>query len=203
MFSRKVFLRALACALLALVPFPNLENQLYDFKVKLLSSTRFQKPDEVVLLEVSKESFELLRKRFSPALGSSGPEEFGPWREKFEALRNQFFWDDRVYEGLLRKILAESPKRLLITFFYGDSLVLLQNNSDLHRLARKPEVLWASQFDLEGKLQKPAPELTGTENYGFTNLNPDVDGVVRHAYLVHKNHISLPFRALQIGRAHV
>lgn len=199
MLSRKVLLRALACALVALVPFPDLENQLYDLKVKLLSRTQFHRPDSVVVLEITKDDFDSLRARFGGKANSGVGEELGPWREKFESLRTQFFWDDRVYEGLLRKVLADFPKKLLITFFYGDSLVLLQNNSDLHRLARKPEVLWASQFDLEGKLLKPAPELTGTENYGFTNLNPDVDGVVRRAYLVEKNHVSLPFRALLDG----
>jgi two-component system phosphate regulon sensor histidine kinase PhoR len=198
MLSRKVLLRALACALLALVPFPDLENLLYDFKVKLLSRTQFTRPVSVVVLEITMDDFNYLRRRFGSD-GVGAGEELGPWREKFEALRTQFFWDDRVYEGLLRKVLADFPKKLLITFFYGDSLVLLQNNSDLHRLARKPEVLWASQFDLEGKLLKPAPELTGTENYGFTNVNPDGDGVVRHAQLVQKNHISLPFRALLDG----
>jgi len=198
MLSRKVILRALACALLAFVPFPDQENLLFDLKVRLLSKTQFQKPNSVVVLEVTKDDFDALRERFAKISLAAG-EELGPWREKFESLRTQFFWDDRVYEGLLRKILSESPRKLLITFFYGDSLVLLQNNSDLHRLARKPEVLWASQFDQEGRLVKPASELTGTENYGFTNLQPDVDGVVRRAYLVNKNHISLPFRALLSG----
>ncbi len=193
MLSRKVILRALACALLAFVPFPEQENQLFDLKVKLLSKFQFKKTDSVVVLEVTKADFDTLRKHFGKSEQSGEP---GPWREKFEALRTQFFWDDQVYEGLLGKVLSESPRKLLITFFYGDSLVLLQRNSALHRLARKPEVLWASQFDLDGRLQKPAPELTGTENYGFTNLHPDVDGVVRHAYLVNRNHISLPFRAL-------
>jgi two-component system phosphate regulon sensor histidine kinase PhoR len=198
MLSRKVILRALACAVLALVPFPDQENQLYDLKVRLLAKTHFRRPNQVVVLEISKDDFETLRKRFSRG-DSESAEELGPWREKFESLRTQFYWDDQAYEALLRKVLAELPRKLLITFFYGDSLVLLQNNSDLHRLARKPEVLWASQFDLDQKLLKPAPELTGTENYGYTNLYPDVDGVVRRAYLVHQNHISLPFRALLDG----
>lgn len=198
MLSRKVILRALACALLAFVPFPDQENLLFDLKLRLLSKTQFQKPSSVVVLEITKDDFDALRRRFGSEK-IAPDEELGPWREKFEALRTQFFWDDQAYEGLLRKVLSEFPRKLLITFFYGDSLVLLQNKSDLHRLARKPEVLWASQFDLEGKLLKPAPELTGTENYGFTNLHPDVDGVVRRAYLVNKNHISLPFRALLDG----
>ncbi len=198
MLSRKVLLRVLVCALLALIPFPDLENQFYDFKVNLLSRTQFKRPDNVVVLEITKDDFDLLRRRFGGD-GVGFGEELGPWREKFEALRTEFFWDDKVYEGLLRTVLAEQPKRLLVTFFYGDSLVLLQNNSDLHRLARNPEVLWASQFDLEGRFLKPASELTGTENYGFTNLSPDVDGVVRRAYLMQKNHVSLPFRALLDG----
>lgn len=194
MFSRKVILRALACALLAMVPFPEQENQLYDLKTKLLSRTYFQKPESVVVVEISKEHFDALRKRF----GAPGRirEANAPWREKFESLRSQFFWDDGVYEALLHRVLREKPRRFLVTFFYGESLVLLQNNPSLQWLARNPAVLWASQFDLDQKLLKPAPELTGTENYGFTNLYPDVDGVVRRAFLVQKNHISLPFRAL-------
>jgi two-component system phosphate regulon sensor histidine kinase PhoR len=180
------------------VPFPELENQLYDLKVRVLSQTQFKRPRQVAVLELSKEDFEQLRRQYAKD-DAGAAEELGPLREKFEELRTQFFWDDQVFEHLLRKILAELPRKLLITFFYGDSLVLLQNNSDLHRLARKPEVLWASQFDLEQKLLKPAPELTGTENFGYTNLQPDVDGVVRRAHLVHRNHISLPFRALLDG----
>jgi two-component system phosphate regulon sensor histidine kinase PhoR len=164
-------------------------------KVKTLSRTYFTRPDSIVVVEVGKEDFESLRKKF----GAKEKDQGGPWRERFEALRNQFFWDDGVYQSLLRRILEENPKRLLITFFYSESLISLQENPSLQRLARNQAVLWASQFDLDQKLLKPASELTGTENYGFTNLTPDVDGVVRRGYLLQQNHISLPFRALVDG----
>lgn len=180
-----------------MVPFPEQENQIYDFKVQALSGTHFERPASALVIEIAKDDFEALRKRY----GYSGQvqEAAGPWREKFESLRNQFFWDDGVYQAILERVLKEDPKRLLITFFYSESLILLQGNPSLQRLARNQAVLWASQFDLDQKLLKPAPELTGTENYGFSNLYPDVDGVVRRSYLVQKNHISLPFRALLEG----
>ncbi len=198
MLSRKVILRSLACTMLALIPFPDLESQVYDLKLKVLSRTQLKRPQQVAVLELSKDDFDQLRRTYSE--GDAAPaEELGPLREKFEDLRTQFFWDDQVFENLLRKILAEIPRKLLISFFYGDNLVLLQNKSDLHRLARKPEVLWASQFDLDQKLLKPSSELTGTENFGYSNLLPDGDGVVRRAHLIYKNHISLPFRALLEG----
>lgn len=193
MLSRKVILRALACTLLAMLPFPEQENQLYDQKIRLLSRTQFQRPSSVVVVELTKEDFDSLRHRFS---GAPENPEFGPWREKFESLRKQFYWDDQVYQAILSRVLSENPKKFLITFFYNESLVLLQNNPELQKLARNPAVLWASQFDLDQRLLKPAPELTGTENFGFSTLNPDVDGVVRRAYLIYRNHISLPYRAL-------
>lgn len=197
MFSRKVILRALACALLALIPFPEVENQVYDLKLRLIARTHFIRPSTVLVVEVSKEDFDLLRKRFRGPLPTA--DQAGPYREKFESLRNEFFWDDNVYAQLLQTVLGQNPKRLLVTFFYNESLVLLDDKPELQRLARNGAVLWGSQFDLDQKLLKPAPELTGTENYGFTNVNPDGDGVVRRAHLLYRNHISLPFRALLEG----
>jgi len=199
MFPRKVILRALVCLLLAMLPFPEQENELYDLKARILKRTHFQRPDSVLIVEVSKEDFEELRLRFGNAQ-KAAKGMLGPWREKFESIRTQFFWDDGVYEALLSRILKDNPQKLLVTFFYSESLVLLQDNPNLQKLARNSRVLWASQFDLDLKLLKPAPELTATENYGFTNLYPDSDGVVRRAYLVNTNHMSLPFRALLSGR---
>lgn len=200
MFPRKVILRAFVCMLLAMLPFPEQENELYDLKARILKRTHFQRPDSVVIVEVSKEDFDELRLRFGQESANGKTTLLGPWREKFEALRTQFFWDDKVYEALLSRVLKEDPRKFLVTFFYSESLVLLGDNTGLQRLARDPRVLWASQFDLDQKLVKPASELTGTENYGFTNLHPDPDGVVRRAYLLHTNHMSLPFRALIDGR---
>jgi two-component system phosphate regulon sensor histidine kinase PhoR len=199
MFSRKVILRAFICALLAMIPFPEAENALYDLKLRALSATYRQAPSSVLVVEVSREDFDELRKRFSSeaAANVSGPA--GPWREKFESLRKDFFWDDTVYAHMLEKILGGAPKRLLVTFFYNENLVHLADKPELQRLARNGAVLWGSQFDLDQRLQKPAPELTGTENYGFTNVPPDSDGIVRHAHLLYRNHISLPFRALLDG----
>jgi two-component system phosphate regulon sensor histidine kinase PhoR len=197
MFSRKVILRALVCALLAMIPFPEPENQLYDLKLRILARTQTHQPQSPLVVEVSKDDFEVLRKRFhDPRPFAEAP---GAWREKFESIRKEFFWDDAVYSHVLEALLKGSPKRILVTFFYNDSLVLLEGNPSLQRLARNKAVLWGSQFDSDQKLLRPAPELTGTENYGFTNVHFDQDGVVRRAYLLYRNHISLPFRALVDG----
>lgn len=203
MFSRKVILRLLICIGFGLFQFPEQENLLYDLRLRLLSRIKQPKPSSVLLLDLSREEFDDLKHRWAvPKPQIPDPldlDRFGLWREKFETLRNQFFWDDRVYEGILDRVLQEAPAKFLISFFYSENLVLLPNDSPLLRLSRNPSVLWASQFDLDGRLLKPAPVLTGTENFGFTNLQPDPDGVIRRAHLVYRNHISLPYRALLGG----
>jgi two-component system, OmpR family, phosphate regulon sensor histidine kinase PhoR len=179
-----------------MVPFPEQENQLYDLKVSFLARTYLSGPQNIVILEVSREDFDYLKEFRSPTR-TSAPRASDPWRNRFEDLRVQFLWNEKVYEYLLGRILQQDPEKVIVSFFFQDSLLIPENSPGLQGLARNPKVLWASQFDMEHKLLKPSPELTGTENYGFVNLHPDSDGVVRRAHLIHRNHISLPYRALQ------
>lgn len=201
MFPRKVIVRVLLCALLGMLPFPELEKVFYDWKLQVLKSTYFFRPDKIQLVEVSAEEFNDLRKLFATEqpIGNSKQQFTEAWREKFDSLRNQFFWDDRFYQAVLQRIFKDGPKKLLISFFFNENLIIIEKNTALQKLVRRSNILWSSQFDLDYRLMKPASQLTGTENYGFANLFPDSDGVLRQGHFLYKGHISLPFRALVDG----
>jgi two-component system phosphate regulon sensor histidine kinase PhoR len=186
MISRKMLLRALVSTFVALVPFPEWENQLYDQKLMLIRRVAPIPVTDTVILDLSKSDFEALKAKFYKSHNF----------DRFEEIRNQFLWNDAVYENALYRILSENPAALMVTQFVGESLVNLQDWPSLQKLVRDPRVIWASQFDADNKLIKPAPQLTGRENYGFLNVTPDSDGVVRRFLLVNANHASLPFRAL-------
>ncbi|MCO5141780.1 MAG: ATP-binding protein [Oligoflexia bacterium] len=194
MLTRKVVLRAILCTVLGLLPLPDLETSFYDWKLRFTSSF-FTKPvSDLVILEVSRDDFDLLK---SQAIQNQAlPSENSIWRAKYENLRAQFLWDDGAYKYLLEKLLSFQPNRILITFFFGENLVVLKDNPHLQKLVRDKRIIWSSQFDIDQKLLKPAPELTGTENYGFSNFHPDPDGIIRSAYLVYRNHISIAYRSL-------
>ena len=192
--SRKIFVRALLCSLITLIPFREPESQIYDWKLRLLKNTYWGENPDILLLELSRSDFSYLQKRFGTPKTQAAYR--GTLAEKFDTIRNQFLWDDSAYQALLGKLLAQDPKHVLVTLFFHDGLIFLQNKPELQRLARNPKVLWGSQFDLDQKMQKPATELIGRENYGFTNLMADSDGIVRRAWLIASNHMSLPYRAL-------
>lgn len=197
MFTRKVFLRSVICAILALIPFPEQEGQIYDWKLKTLSLLQFSSPSNVLVLELSRDQFESIQEKLAPLKGR--PISNNQWKEKFDEIRNQFFWDDNFYLMLLKRILSEKPRKVLVTFHFNEHLIELRDNLPLQKLARNSAVLWGSQFDVDQRHTRPSSVLTGTENYGFTNLFPDSDGVVRSAFLIKGNHMSLPFRALVEG----
>ena len=196
MISRKILLRALIATFVALLPFPEWENQIYDQKLMLARKIAPLKVSDILILDLTKEDFEELKHRFYKKNAQTSLGNTSYLYERFEELRNQFLWNDTVYEASLSAILAQNPKSLLVTQFIAESLVSLQNKPSLQRLVRDPRVLWASQFDADNKLVKPAPQLTGRENYGFFNLTQDSDGIVRRFQLVSANKASLPFRAL-------
>lgn len=194
--SRKILIRAFICCVLAMIPFPDLENQIYDLQMRVRGYNPFAKSSDVVIVEINKEEFEELKRIFDPDAKDRAQKNHGTWFEKFESIRDQFFWNDSTMEAVLRRLLEQNPRFLLVNFFYSESLVHLRDQAELKRLVRDHRVIWASHFDVDQKFIKPAAELTGSENYGFINLQPDVDGVVRRAHLIYQNHASLPFRAL-------
>ncbi len=200
MFSRRILIRAFLCSLIALFPFPEQENKIYDHKLQLLSRLFPQKNESVVLLEINKDDFEFVLKEISSKRKLPEASAVGTVYEKFESLRRQYFWNDAFYEQFLARLLKEDPRAILISIYYDESFVHLQSNGVLQRLAKNPKILWASVFDADQKLNPPSSELIGDDNYGFVNLYPDSDNIVRRAYLSSNEHISLPLRALN-GKA--
>jgi two-component system phosphate regulon sensor histidine kinase PhoR len=194
--NRRILIRAILCCLLALAPFPKLENQFFDLKMRARGNNPFIDTNSVVIVEMNKEDFDELKSSFDLKASERADKNQGTWFEKFESLRDQFFWSDAVSLKLLQRILQEDPHFLLVSFFYSESVIHLSNQPQLQLLARNSRVLWGSHFDADQKFIKPAAELTGSENYGFINLQPDTDGVVRRGHLVYNNHASLPFRAI-------
>jgi two-component system, OmpR family, phosphate regulon sensor histidine kinase PhoR len=195
-FSRRVLVRTLVCCLLGLVPFPELENQIFDLKMRVRGNHHLAQVKDIVIVEINKDDFDEMKKTFDKFGAERLQKNHGTWFEKFEALRDQFFWNDAVTYSILDKLLSQDPHFVLVGLFYSESVVHLQNQPELQRLARDPRVLWGSSFDVDKKFSKPAAELTGSENYGFINLQTDSDNTVRRAYLVDNSHASLPFRAL-------
>jgi len=191
--KRRIFFLVMLCCFLALVPFPELENRIFDLKLVLRGP--LDVPEDVLLLEFTRDDFEEL-KQITKQTKLPGSGIYHSWLDRYEKLQDLFFWNNVVYERILERVLKENPKFFLMTQLYPDSAIHLKENPRLQNHVRNPKIIWASQFDADQNFIKPAPELSAAENYGFINVAQDSDQIVRRAFLIYHNHASLPFRAL-------
>lgn len=198
MRTQPFILRVLLCLLVSLVPLTELNNRIFDFRLNLKSSGT--PPSDLVLVDIDGREFNHLRERLGQKMSFA---DTSPVRmEQLTDVRDLFYWDPQIYTRFLEVAHASKPGAIVFTLYFPKGAVTGDaGDSDVDWLgelqlrARSTRVLWSSQFDVEGNFLRPADELAAISNYGFNNLWPDRDGVIRRAPLVLDNHASLPLAA--------
>ena len=194
MRTRPFLLRILLCLLVSFVPLSEINNRLYDFRLGL--NGRSSPPSNIVLVDIEGREFQQLRERLGQHLtfGNTSPVRM----EQLSDVRDLFFWDPQIYSRFLEIAQSHHPSAIVFTLYFPKGAVEQgQPNKSvdwmgiLQLRARSTRVLWSSQFDVEGNFLRPADELAAIANYGFNNLWPDRDGVIRRLPLISDNHASL------------
>lgn len=195
MRSRPFLLRILLCLIASLVPLTELDNRLYDFRLNL--GGRAAPPSNIVLVDIEGREFQRLRDRLGQRLSFGGPSPIH--MEQLSDVRDLFFWDPQIYSRFLEVAQSHHPSAIVFTLYFPKGAVQEENPRKEHidwlgvlqLRARSTRVLWSSQFDVERNFLRPADELAAIANYGFNNLWPDRDGVVRRLPLILDHHASL------------
>lgn len=195
MRTRPFILRIVLCLLASLVPLTEIDNRLYDLRLSL--NSRKSPPENILLIDIEGREFQQLRERMGQKLsfGATNPVRM----EQLNDVRDLFFWDPQIYARFLAVAQSQHPSAIVFTLYFPKGAVEQNNGSDkthdwlslLQLRARSMRVLWASQFDVENNFLRPADDLSAIANYGFNNLWPDRDGVLRRIPMIFDNHASL------------
>jgi signal transduction histidine kinase len=201
MRTRPFLLRILLCLLVSLVPLSELDNRIYDLRLNI--GGRAAPPSNVVLIDIEGRDFQQLRERMGQRLYLSGAAAMP--MEQLTDVRDLFFWDPQIYSRFLEVAQSDKPSAIVFTLYFPKGAIEpalpkrraheIDWMSVLQLRARSTHVLWSSQFDVEGNFLRPADELAAISNFGFNNLWPDRDGVVRRMPLIFDNHASLALAA--------
>src|SRR5271169_6105524 len=198
MRTRPFLLRILFCLLVSLVSLTELNNRMYDIRLGL--TARNTPPSNIVLVDIEGREFQGLRERLGQKLsfGNTSPIRM----EQLNDVRDLFFWDPQIYSRFLEVAESHHRSAIVFTLYFPKGAVAATPSpksidwmSVLQMRARSLRVLWSSQFDVEGNFLRPADELAAIANYGFNNLLPDRDGIVRRMPLISDNHSSLALAA--------
>jgi len=177
MFKFSLIFRLAICLGLVFLPLGNLDQWLYDHFFKLRGSQK--RETAIVLIRVSDAKvYQLLQQTVSARPSNSLSIEQG----------NLSIWLKPFYSEIIKKLQLTSPKLIVFTQFYDwvDSRKPDTKNSK--------NIIYSGIIDDENRIVAPS-RLTDGDNYGFNNLFPDPDNVVRQSYLFYSYGSSLALTA--------
>lgn len=180
MFKFSLIFRLAVCVGLIFLPLGNLDQWLYDHFFKLRGSQKRETP--IVLIRVSDAKvYQLLQQSKSALPSSNLAIEQG----------NLSLWLKPFYSEIIKKLNSTQPKLLVFTQFY-DWVDSRQSETSHFK-----NIIFSGLIDNENRLIPPS-RLTDGDNYGFNNLFPDPDNVVRQSYLFYSYGSSLALTAQKL-----
>jgi len=161
------FWRGLLCFVLGCILVLNDESTSYDRRFQVRGEQRLQ--PKIVIVTVDKTDLS-----FSPKLANN----FTDLREIFETT-DSFYWDPKLWEELLTRILDQKPQKVGVTLFFPDSLNAPNLSSERESVLQDPRVIWAAISTQMDRAILPLLANYIKSNVGTLDLTRDEDGLVR------------------------
>lgn len=94
-------------------------------------------------------------------------------------LNDSYFWDEKSWDKLLTKILAQSPQNIGVTFYFGENSP--QPSAGARRTSSfgHPKIIWGVQQDQKGNILPSYFAGSFTRNAGVSDIRTDTDGIAR------------------------
>ncbi|MGE3758163.1 MAG: ATP-binding protein [Pseudobdellovibrionaceae bacterium] len=109
---------------------------------------------------------------------------------------DRFFWDQKLWSQVLKKVLTQNPRKVGITFFFGDNIGPLLLSRFEQSLFLDDRVIWAANlYNREIPIMPPFIE-EGRVNAGIGDWFADEDGVIRR---FGSPSVEIPHLALQLA----
>jgi two-component system phosphate regulon sensor histidine kinase PhoR len=166
--SRGLVLRGLLCWAIGCVILLNDELNSYDSRLQLRGGQTVS--SQIVLITLRPSDMISSERNFGRA--------FGPLSEVTD-ITDSFYWDPKIWSELLKKVLAQKPKKVGVTLFFSENLGPLSLTAAQSRLLTDPRVIWGTATSLSERINQPLLSDDLRSNVGTISLLRDEDGVIR------------------------
>jgi two-component system phosphate regulon sensor histidine kinase PhoR len=176
---RGFLVRGIICWCIGMLALSNDEVQSYDQRFQFRGTQSVASDIVIVVLKASDVAGALRSNRNSLINVS-----------EIADLTDGFFWNPRLWNQLLGKILSQNPKSVGVSLYFGDNI----GAHDWPQMDRKlffdPRVIWSNSTNYMDRVLKPAFSSDDESNVGSNEIRRDEDGVVRRIFpLTGKEHL--------------
>lgn len=172
-FSRRrgFLLRCLLCWVIGCLALSNDEIGGYDQRFQLRGDQRTSA--EIVLITIHQADFANVYDRRTNYIGNM---------DQITDITDSFFWNKRIWTRLLQKVLAQNPRSIGVTLYFGDNIGAVKLKPAEARLFKDPRVFWSSTTNSLERILTPVFTNEDQSNLGNNELRRDEDGVVRRVF---------------------
>ena len=167
--ARPFWTRALLCWAVGLAFLWNDDYSNYDYRFKVRGDIREIKDTALLMINeadwrkmknVQVDTFESLRSLYLN-----------------ETLTDNYYWDEEIWARILQRVLEFNPKKIGMTFFFGNNLGNVTINTENLRTFRNSKIVWPAKLSPEGQIQFPL--FSRHRDAGIINIYPEMDGMIR------------------------
>ncbi|WP_413294381.1 ATP-binding protein [Bdellovibrio sp. HCB185ZH] len=97
-------------------------------------------------------------------------------------ITDSFFWNKKIWNQLLSKILKQDPRAIGVTLYFGDNIGAVHLNNEEQKNFFDPRVYWASTTNSLERVLTPAFSNREHTNLGSNEVRRDEDGLVRRMF---------------------
>lgn len=130
---------------------------------------------------------EIVLVNMRPAEMSTGKrnQRFSPDTSELMDVTDSFYWDQKVWANLLRKILKQNPKKVGVTLFFNENLGLPHMSPAELAVFQDPRIVWGALANVADRPSLPLFSTYDRRNVGSLDLVRDQDGLIRLFSPVH------------------
>ena len=166
--TRDFWVRAVLCWMIGAVLLVNDEASDFDTRLKIRGAQAGS--SKIILIDLNERE-----------LVNLDPESRNVLRPLNEivTLSDAYFWNPRIWEKLLNKILEDQPTAIGISFFFGENIHSTHLADSTRAVFQNPRIIWGADTDNAGHLLTPQFADFENSNIGLRGMRPDEDGTVR------------------------
>lgn len=168
---RGFWLRTLLCWVIGCMALSSDEGNSYDQRFQLRGDQRASA--QIVLITLKPSDLSSVYSRRNNSFSNLG---------EITDITDSFFWDKDLWHEMLSKILAQNPRSVGVTLYFGINVGEVHVSSSDAKIFKDPRIVWSTSTNNFERIYEPAFTNDAHDNIGSNDLRRDEDGVIRHIF---------------------
>lgn len=168
---RGFWLRTLLCWIIGVMALSSDEGNSFDQRFNLRGDQKAS--SQIVLVTIKQSDFTSIYGKRTNSIANLS---------ELTDITDSFFWNKQIWLGLLDKILAQSPRSVGVTLYFGINVGEVMVTPEEERIFKDPRVVWSTSTNNFERLYEPLFTNDLHENIATNDLRRDEDGMIRHIF---------------------